>query len=421
MTFDRAKLTPEALAAMAEGQPGGKVWGKAFDKRKTTLCEEALAELRNALAKDIMYGFYREHRLPLDVKGGPELEKCAKIPGWTVGSACWIAPSMAFLARDTRDTAEAAVALRTARNAADTVISLSFPADWAYAFFPNMVRDADLGPLWKDYLTGEKTFDEWRNYMVSRQEGRYAPIWDNWVIDPGLMFLDMYDATKEQKYLDAAKRLAKTYSNTQLPSGTWPYFFNPRTGKAVADNEWPPVLTVLFLDRLAAQYGIRDYEQTADRAFQWVWEKEVVPFDLRAHYWDVPPKPRGSQGALAASEIAMCLFNCAERNPEYLAKGEEILRWVEKTFVSWDQGGAVSEQTGFMAKVRFAGGGVAQAYVKAFEVTGDPIYLAKGLTIFHTVLENKGKEPFDWYGCRAAINALDVYPFLKKHNLPGGE
>ena len=98
-----------------------------------------------------------------------------------------------------------------------------------------------------------------------------------------------------------------------------------------------------------------------------------------------------------------------------------ILRWIEKTFVSWDQGGSVSEQTGFMAKVRFAGGGVARAFVKGLEVTGNPVYLAQGLTIFHTVVPDRGKEPVDWYGSRASINALEVYPFLKKHNLPGGE
>jgi len=313
------------------------------------------------------------------------------------------------------------VALKTARNAADTAISLSYPADWAYAFFPNMVREANSGPLFIGYLTGEKTFKQWRNDIMSRENVRFDDTWDCRVSEPGRMFLDMYDVTKEQKYLDAAKRLAKAYSNTQLPSGTWPYIFNPRTGKAAGGTEWPPALAVLFLDRLASQYGIRDYEKTADRAFRWVWQNEVVPFDIRAHYWDVVPTARGSQGALAGSEIAICLFNRCQKNPKYLAKGEEILRWVEKTFVSWDQGGAVSEQTGFMTKVRFAGGGVAQAFVKAFEVTGDPIYLAKGLTIFHTVVADQGNEPVDWYGWRAAINALDVYPFLKKHNLPGGE
>lgn len=422
VAFDRARLTPEALAAVAEGQLGGKVWGKAFDKPAVTLREAALEELRSMLASDHpQFSFYRAHSLPIEGARTPELlakhrntQDC-----WLVETAQNIGSMMALFAREAKEQAEAPLALKTARHAADTILNTACPADWAYAHFPTGHKN--MGPLWNGYLGGTVTFERWLDEMLSRSERRYELIWDCRIADPGLALLDVYDATKEAKYLEAAKRLASSFTKNQLPSGTWPYFVNAKTGKPVADHEWPPALTIWFLDRLANQYGVKDYQETADRAFAWMWEKQVMLHDLRAHYWDVAPKPRGSQGSLSASEIAMCLFNRGDRDPRYTPKGEEILNWIEKTFVSWDEGGKVSEQTAFMAKVRFAGGGVAQALVRAYEVTGNPIHLAKGLAIFSVVVRDRMEPQSFGLGCRAAGNFLDVYPFLKKHDLPGGE
>lgn len=416
VTYDRAKLTPEALAALAAGQPGGEVWGKAFDKPKVSIREAALEELRNMIPGF----FYREQGLPIQGARTPEL--AAKYQNlqetFLVEGAQNIAAMMALYALECGSESHAAVGLNIARRAADTFINMACPADWAYAHFP--IPHQSMGPLWKDYLSGKVAFEPWRDELLSRCEKRYEMIWDCRMADPGMALLDVYDATKDKKYLEAAKRLAASFATNQLPSGTWPYFLNAKTGKPV-DGEWPPALTIWFLDRLADQYGVTEFRQTAERAFQWVWEKEVVPFDLRAHYHDVAPKARGSQGALAASEIVMCLLNRADKDPQYVAKAEEILRWVEKTFVSWDQGGKCSEQTVFMTKVRFAGSGAAQAFVKAYEVTGNPVHLAKGLTIFSCVVRDRQEPQSFGFGCRASGTFLAVYPLLKQNNLPGGE
>jgi hypothetical protein len=86
----------------------------------------------------------------------------------------------------------------------------------------------------------------------------------------------MYDLTKDKKYLEAAKRVAGAYRNTQLPSGTWPFSALPKTGGG--NGERPPAHQIWFLDRLSSHYGIRNYEDTADRAFHWQLENQVKPF-----------------------------------------------------------------------------------------------------------------------------------------------
>ena len=131
-------------------------------------------------------------------------------------------------------------------------------------------------------------------------------------------------------------------------------------------------------------------------------------------------------GALAGVEIAMCLFGRADKEMKYVDMGEEYLRRVEARFIHWNEGGRVSEQTGYMPRIGFTGGGVAQAFGKAFEATGNPICLAKALTLARPLIEEfaaqQGKYAWDHYSApRAAINLLEMYQFLKKHNLPGGE
>ena len=401
----------------------GQEWTDPFAKAKVSVREGAMEAIRRSMADGtgLQYTFYKDHRLPIEGKRDPELAKrFARFEPVFVAGGIWIASSSSLLARETQDPQEKALALRTARNAMDTVIACANPADWKYGFYANMLRDP--GPHWKGYLSGEKMFEEWLADMHARSAARYEMMQDCMVCEPGFAFLNVYDVTQDQKYLDAAKRLAKAYADTQLPSGGWPYFVNAKTGEPLG-AEYPPALTVLFLDRLATQYGIRDFVPAADRAFQWIMDNQVKTFDHRSHFWDIGPRtgPGGSQGALAGAEIAMCLFARGEKAPRYIALGEEYLRRVENGFIWWQEGGGgrVSEQTAFMARIGFSGGGVAQAFARAFEATGDPLYLAKAMSLARALnVAHAGRYVWgDYSAPRWAINLLEMHQFLKKHDL----
>jgi maltose/maltodextrin transport system substrate-binding protein len=419
----KAKIGTAEMLEFRKSQP----FQGPLEQPKTTLREACMQAIRHSMAEGMgaMYTFYKDHRLPIEAGRGPELAKrFAGIEPTFLPGGIVVGDSMTFLARESRDPDEVALALKTARNAADTIINTSNPPGWKYANFANMMRGP--GTHWKAYLAGEKSYEEWLADMHAQSAAGYTMMWDSRSGDPGLMYLDMYDVTKDAKYLEAAKRLAAAWRDTQLPSGTWPYRVHPVAGESFG-IDYPPALTIWFLDRLATQYGVRDYEQTADRAFQWVLENQVKPLDLRAHYWDATPGPRSSQGALAASEIAMCLFNRAARtkNAEYTAMGEEIVRWIEDWFIRWEADGTVLEQSRDRADVAFTAGGVVQAYVKAYEMTGNQLYLAKALRMANRLMGDfVNKSGYGWAffsGPRAAVCLLEAYPFLKKNNLPGGE
>ena len=405
----------------------GQAWKDPFDKPKVSLREASTEAIRHSISQGtaLQYTFYRDHRLPIEGNRGPELaNRFARIEPTVVAAGTWIAASAAALARETKDAKERQEALKIARNAAESLIDTSNPADWKYGSYPNMLRS--LGPHWKGYLAGEKSYDEWLADMHARSAARYEMMFCGHA-EAGKTYLDVYDVTRDKKYLDAATRMAAAYRDTQLPSGAWPYLVNGKTGEPLkGTGDYPPALTVLFLDRLASQYGVRDYEKTADRAFQWILDNQVKTFEFRAHFWDVHPRPGGSQGALAGVEIAMCLFGRGQKDTRYIAWGEEYLRRVEDKFIWWEEGGRVSEQTGYMPRIGFTGGGVAEAFGKAFEATGNPLYLAKALTMVRPLMTeyiaHSGGYAWNHYSApRSAINLLAMRGFLEKHNLPGGE
>ncbi len=402
----------------------GQPFAGPFYTNEFSLHEGSLGSLRRTLEKP-MWAFYKEHGLPIKGERGPEYAQYANLGGeWLFAHGWLVARSMASLARETKDRDEAALAITTATNGAETVINTCFPADWKYAFCPSTLKN--LGSNWRKYLTGEITYERFFEDACNAVSNHRME-WEARANDPGQMYLDMYDVTKEEKYLRAAKRLAQTYRTTQLPSGTWYDGVNPKTGEPANEALHPPALIILFLDRLASQYGILDYQETADRAFRWLLQNRIRPFNFPAKFWEdtagaMSKTPHLAQGSLAAAHVAICLFNRAEEDPQYVAMGEEIVRFVEDQFVFWKDGrGYVSEQYRFMKYVGVSGGGVLEAFWRAFEATGKPLYLAKALALANTVVTP------DDYGngwntpACAGIDVLEFCAFLKKHGLPGAE
>ena len=146
----------------------GQEWTDPFAKPKVTLREASMEGIGHSFAEGTgrQYTFYKEHRLPIEGKRGPELAKAFEgIEPVFVAGAMWIADSMSFLARESKNPEEVALALKTARNAADTLINTANPADWKYAFCINMVRGR--GKHWKAYLAGEKTYEEWLAWIFA--------------------------------------------------------------------------------------------------------------------------------------------------------------------------------------------------------------------------------------------------------------
>ncbi|MEJ7780391.1 MAG: hypothetical protein WKF68_12460 [Daejeonella sp.] len=279
-------------------------------------------------------------------------------------------------------------ALKIAKLSADYLLSVRRPSASRYAYVPPtyLVNVTDPYPQ-----ATERTKDNW--LMVPS------------AIDAAFGFLDMYDATKENKYLDAAKNIAQTLTANQESDGTWPLMVNSETGKSVHAQRLIPTWIIFFFDRLDNQYKLEEYRTARGRAWDWIVANPLKTYQWNGQFEDV--KLHGPYVNLAreqACDVATLLLNNSQNNPENIAQADELLRFAEDQFVVWtavkDPDGwrkampnrlktpdlwiapCVLEQFACYEPVARSSAILINAYLTAHQITNKPLYLekAKALT-----------------------------------------
>ncbi len=306
------------------------------------------------------FPYYRQFK-----KTGKYTVKCPK--GWVTKHVSACVSGMAYLAKHASNAKEKEEALTMARNAADYLLSISFPEGQALAHIPPMSLGG-AGDKWVKMNTPYK---------------------------PGHAYLDLYDACKDKKYLLAAKRIADVYKKLQLPSGTWHYKIAPADGKAVAKEELLPGNAVRFLERLIKQYGCKQYQKTAEAAVKWLLENPFKTYDWKGQFDDMPadrpPYSNHARGAPVRS--AQCLLKRAGANPEYVSMAEDAVRFGEDQFTWWSRKGPfVREQYICFAAVNASLTSMIRPYLRLYEATGKEPYLAKAIALANTLVKTQTKD-----------------------------
>ena len=304
----------------------------------------------------------------------------SKLLGATIAGA-------ALYANITPLPADADEVIAIGRKAADYLISLHLPAGTPLEFMPPTYAAASA------FNKYQKPFMVRKNVMMNF---------------PGVAaegYLDLYDVTKEEKYFEAAKKVADTYRKLQLPEGTWYQVVDNNTGKGAYQMRLNPVKVVRFTDRLINQYGLVEYKEMRDKAFDYVMSSTMRTFNWQAQYEDAAPMPpyqNLSPGQ--ACEFADYLLHRRKTNPDYVAMALELLRFAEGQYVSWENpkpsGCAgipslsspnwytpcVSEQTGYFIPVNFSSSHLIETFTNAYLATGNQVHLAKAKDLANTLL-----------------------------------
>jgi len=234
--------------------------------------------------------------------------------------------SMTILARISPRLPEADDALLMARNAARHLIRISRPSGDALAFFP------------PTYSATTRTFNpalapecQPDNIMM------YLPA------QVGDCYLDLFDATNDAEFFQAAVRIAETYRKTQLPGGTWYLMADGRSGKRLGMEmvpmDMPGFNVVDFLDRLGVQYGRREFLPVRDAAVKWIKDNTLRTFDFTGQFEDTGSDhvPYSNLSGNTAAAIASYLFRHANEDPSSIALAEDALRLEEDVFIEWEQ------------------------------------------------------------------------------------
>lgn len=238
--------------------------------------------------------------------------------------------------------------------------------------------------------------------------------------DSGHAYLDLYDLTRDQRYLEAAQKIARTYLRNQLPSGSWNLYVNYKTGEPTADHISIPTSTINYLERLKTDYGMKGLDGAIEAAFAWIMDHPVRTFHWLAQYEDVDMRffaPYERMSREQTCDLAIYLFRKYPQRPDYLALAEDLIRFSEDQYVTWEQiedvvvtttrGGtlrpapevpvtgpgayaknwitpAVHEQSGFWMPSARNTGLMIETYWHAYVATRKEVYLAKARSIANT-------------------------------------
>ncbi|MEX2336280.1 MAG: hypothetical protein WD555_03315 [Fulvivirga sp.] len=289
-------------------------------------------------------------------------------------------------ARMKEGTAEAEQSIRLAQIVADYLIGISFPKGSEWEFFP---------PSYHGSYKGRDLASVFRDKDFMRETTNFTII----AADAGNAYLDLYDYTGEEKYLEAAIKIARTYQETQMDNGTWYQLVNYKTGETLSALIAIPTAIVTFLERLSMDYDVSGLKETSEKALNWVMENPVKSFHWVGQFEDITPRaPYRNLSREQACDLAMYIFKNRSSDREMLQLAEELVRFSEDQFVVWEQPRpetgrntarnsehwitpSVQEQYVFWTPVSRSAGIMIETYSYAYEATKDEIYLAKAKSI----------------------------------------
>lgn len=306
-------------------------------------------------------------------------------------------------------------ALRLARNAADYLLSISYPEGSPLAGLP---------PTYSFLGLDRENVN--RNAVAA--EGREHTLMAIYPAFVGSAYLQLYAATDERKYRQAAAVIAEYYRDHVLPNGSFYLQLDARTGAPMAENCCQHFAILDFLTAYGELTGDSHFSAMADRYFAYIrsmclddynWEGQFEDVKLTSNYHNLTH--------LTADKMISYIAKNRREDPAEVAQAEELMRYVEDQFVVWGRyatwnrslqpGGtfrspAALEQYEWYVPIDGSTAAVSRAFLDLYEVTGKPLLLEKACALGDAITRMQdpvsGVIPTHWM---SADPAKDLYNF----------
>ena len=153
----------------------------------------------------------------------------------------------------------------------------------------------------------------------------------------GEAFLKMHAATKDAKYLAAAKGIGETYLRLQGEDGTWYLKMHEKDGSPVTPNRLVPTSVMTYLEDLHAATGDERFRRAADRAFASIDRGPLADWDWEGQFEDINPSTKRYQNLTKhmPCDTALYMLKRFPGDAKRLAQAREIIRFAEDQFVMW--------------------------------------------------------------------------------------
>ena len=193
----------------------------------------------------------------------------------------------------------------------------------------------------------------------------------------GLSYLDLYAVTGDQKYLQAAQRIADTLLPHQCTDGSIPFRVNLKSGEISLGYTCSQIWHARLFLKLAELTGRPEYQQAGQRVLDWIVKGPIKTNQWWGFYGDDPdPRKLKSMDQWVAMDTAQWLIDHHQENEAYLPAAHSALSYIKENF--FKLGGvhqgvpAIGEQTGWPAILPHHNMRLAETYARLYGATGDP-------------------------------------------------
>jgi rhamnogalacturonyl hydrolase YesR len=147
-----------------------------------------------------------------------------------------------------------------------------------------------------------------------------------------LAYLQLHEATREKRFLQASEAIATTLGKRQRPDGTWPFRVDPKTEAVIEDYSSSVIYAVRLFEALDKINGNHRYQPHRDLAWNWLLNGPIKTKEFRGFYEDIPASKNGRTNYDCLDTIRYLLENRTDTNG-YLEMAKDLNAWVEKTFM----------------------------------------------------------------------------------------
>jgi len=244
------------------------------------------------------------------------------------------------------------------RRILDRVLLYHTPADWAW---PNVPRTQDNSP-----------------------DGEYTDTYSepDKIAAAGVAYIKFYKLTGEEKYLEAARGIAKTIASHvaegNADASPLPFRVSLQDGKVLVPYTSHIVASVLLLDEMVrlGETGDGVYQAKRDLLRKWVLDYPVKNRLWANYYEDVKDSTQENRNQHSPMETARFMLQRPELDPDYRQHVPALLAWVKDRFGKARRHGATSirEQDGCFSEMGSHTARYASIAAMWFGASQDPQY-----------------------------------------------
>lgn len=304
-----------------------------------------------------------------------------------------------MLAYASMDPERAENAVQIAKNAADYMLSITIG------------DDSPLSGLPPTYYTGFREITEDTDNATADELSHTVMMF--YPAGVGSQYLALEAVTGDQRYFEAAKRIAEYYRKNVLESGTWNLVVSIATGESLSPNESSPDEIIPFLESMYKRTNEPVWNELVQNAHAYRVRSKMDTYHWEAQFEDSPVSLHYSNMThFPADTMIIYIAQHQADDPEAIAQAEDLMRFVEDQFVVWGKHAprirkssipmlqdkdswvspAAMEQYNWYVPIDSSTSCVMGTFLNLYKATKNPLLLAKACTLADTVTRMQNPE-----------------------------